>query len=74
MDLKRYGIEYTHPVIGEDPVVFIRGDLRGAIQIPTTVVAAGLQDNPRQSADEIKAFVERTKVEYGEKTEEEGDE
>ena len=56
-DLKRYGIEYTHFVAGEDPIVFIRGDLRGAIQIPNTVQAAGLPGNPRQTAEEIKAFV-----------------
>jgi hypothetical protein len=73
MDLKRYGIEYMHAVSAEDPVFFIRGDLRGAIQIPNTVVAAGLQENPRQSKDEIKAFVEATKAEYGEKVDEGGD-
>ena len=70
-DVKRYGIEYTHEVVGEDPLVFIRGDLRGAIQIPNTVIAAGLQGNPRQSADEIKAFVTSTEAEYADPEEEE---
>lgn len=70
-DIKRYGIEYTHEVVGEDPLVFIRGDLRGAIQIPNTVIAAGLQGNPRQSADEIKAFVTSTEAEYADPEEEE---
>ena len=70
-DVKRYGIEYTHEVVGEDPLVFIRGDLRGAIQIPNTVIAAGLQENPRQSADEIKAFVTSTEAEYADPEEEE---
>ena len=70
-DIKRYGIEYTHEVVGEDPLVFIRGDLRGAVQIPNTVVAAGLQENPRQSADEIKAFVTSTEAEYADPEEEE---
>lgn len=70
-DIKRYGIEYTHEVVGEDPLVFIRGDLRGAIQIPNTVIAAGLQENPRQSADEIKAFVTSTEAEYADPEEEE---
>ena len=70
-DVKRYGIEYTHEVVGEDPLVFIRGDLRGAVQIPNTVVAAGLQENPRQSADEIKAFVNATEAEYADPEEEE---
>lgn len=70
-DIKRYGIEFTHEVVGEDPLVFIRGDLRGAIQIPNTVIAAGLQGNPRQSADEIKAFVTSTEAEYADPEEEE---
>ena len=70
-DIKRYGIEYTHEVVGEDPLVFIRGDLRGAVQIPNTVVAAGLQENPRQSADEIKQFVTSTEAEYADPEEEE---
>ena len=70
-DVKRYGIEYTHEVVGEDPLVFIRGDLRGAVQIPNTVIAAGLQENPRQSADEIKAFVTSTEAEYADPEEEE---
>ena len=73
-DVKRYGIEYTHEVVGEDPLVFIRGDLRGAIQIPNTVIAAGLQENPRQSAEEIKAFVDSTEQEYADPEEEEEDE
>ena len=63
-DVKRYGIEYTHPVSGEDPLVFIRGDLRGAIQIPNTVIAAGLEGNPRQTPEEIKSFVLATEDEY----------
>ena len=46
-DLKRYGISYAHFLSGEDPVVFQPGDLRGAIQIPSDVVNAGLQKNPR---------------------------
>lgn len=46
-DVKRYGISYVHFLSGEDPVVFQPGDLRGAIQIPSDVVNAGLQKNPR---------------------------
>ena len=69
-DLKRYGIEFAHPISYEDPLIFIRGDLRGAVQLPQTVIAAGLEGNPRQSADEIKAFVESTKYDYEEKPKE----
>ena len=47
MDVKRYGISYAHQLTGEESVVFKPGDLRGAIQIPSAVVAAGLQANPR---------------------------
>lgn len=65
-DLKRYGIEYTHEVAGEDNVVFIRGDLRGACQIPATVIAAGLEGNPRMTKEAIKLFIQNTKNEYGE--------
>jgi len=47
-DLKRYGIEFTHFVEGEDPRVFKAGDLRGAIQLPNDVINAGLPANPRE--------------------------
>ena len=70
-DLKRYGIEYTHLIKGEDPVVFIAGDLRGAVQIPNTVMAAGIEANKRMTAEEIKAYIESTESEYAD---EEGDE
>ena len=49
MDVKRYGIEFEHIVDKENPITFTAGDLRGAIQLPTDVVAAGLEDNPRNS-------------------------
>ncbi len=70
-DLKRYGIEYTHHVSGEDPKVFIRGDLRGAIQIPKTVMTAGIQANPRMSDAEIKQIIADTEDEYKDPEEEE---
>lgn len=47
-DLKRYGIEYTHFLDGENPKVFKAGDLRGAIQLPNDVLKAGLPANPRE--------------------------
>lgn len=46
-DVKRYGIEFTHKVDKENPIVFKAGDLRGAIQLPTDVINAGLEANPR---------------------------
>ena len=70
-DLKRYGIEFTHLVKGEDPVVFIAGDLRGAVQIPNTVMTAGIEGNKRMTAEEIKAYIESTESEYAD---EDGDE
>jgi hypothetical protein len=47
-------------VSGSDPVIFIAGDLRGAIQIPQTVITAGLEGNPRMSEDELKKYIEDT--------------
>lgn len=47
MDCKRYGIEFSHKLSGEDPVIFSAGDLRGAIQIPSDVANAGMEKNPR---------------------------
>lgn len=46
-DLKRYGIAYSHLLNREDPVVFNSGDLRGAVQLPSDVIKAGLTANPR---------------------------
>lgn len=47
LDLKRYGIEFGHPIEGEDTQVFKAGDLRGAIQLPNDVINAGIEANPR---------------------------
>lgn len=46
-DIKRYGIEFTHNLDGEKDLVFKAGDLRGAIMLPTDVIEAGLEQNPR---------------------------
>ena len=71
MDLKRYGIEFTHNVRGEDPVIFIRGDLRGAVQLPNTVIEAGLPGNERMSDEEIKQIIADTEDEYKDDDDEE---
>lgn len=47
LDIKRYGIEFSHDIENEDPLEFKAGDLRGAIQLPADVLAAGLEANPR---------------------------
>lgn len=62
MDLKRYGIEYEHYLENEDALTFTAGDLRGAIQLPADVIAAGLQANPR-TTEEIQSSVGQ--AEYG---------
>lgn len=49
--IKRYGIEFSHPVSGHDPETFKAGDLRGAIQLPVDVVQAGQTPNPRETAE-----------------------
>ncbi|MCF0188057.1 MAG: RagB/SusD family nutrient uptake outer membrane protein [Bacteroidaceae bacterium] len=48
-DLKRYGIEFTHKLSGEDPITITAGDIRLAIQIPADVISAGMEGNPRPS-------------------------
>lgn len=45
--IKRYGIEFSHPDAGHDPIPFYAGDLRGAIQLPVDVIQAGQVANPR---------------------------
>lgn len=53
-DIKRYGIEYAHPTPENttpayaDDETFKAGDLRGAIQLPSQVVAYGVPANPRK--------------------------
>ncbi len=48
-DIKRFGLEITHK-IGKDRVeTLTKFDPRKAIQIPTEVLSAGLQPNPRQA-------------------------
>ncbi|MCR5314053.1 MAG: RagB/SusD family nutrient uptake outer membrane protein [Bacteroidaceae bacterium] len=46
-DVKRWGIEYSHPIDKEETLIFKAGDLRGAIQLPVDVIDAGLEANPR---------------------------
>ena len=46
-DIKRWGIEFIHPIDGEPAAVFKANDLRGAIQLPDDVIDAGLERNPR---------------------------
>lgn len=46
-DIKRFGIEISHNVEGESPIVLKSHDLRKAVQIPASVVEAGMQSNPR---------------------------
>ncbi|MDR1811158.1 MAG: RagB/SusD family nutrient uptake outer membrane protein [Prevotella sp.] len=50
-DLKRYGIEVTH-IVGQTatPLTLTRDDDRRAIQIPSEVIEAGLDANPRTVA------------------------
>jgi hypothetical protein len=63
-DIKRYGIEYAHAIAREDPVIFIAGDLRGAIQLPQTVITAGITPNPRMTKEEINSYIAATESEY----------
>lgn len=53
-DVKRYGIEFSHNLDGEDALTFKPGDLRGALQLPTDVIDAGLPANPRETETDTK--------------------
>lgn len=46
-DIKRFGIEVTHNLYNEESIILKPQDLRTAIQLPSNVVAAGLDRNPR---------------------------
>lgn len=46
-DIKRFGIEISHNIENESPIVLKAHDLRKAVQIPASVVEAGMQPNPR---------------------------
>ena len=47
MDIKRYGIEISHPRDKEDTDYLLVDDPRRAIQLPDDVIQAGLVANPR---------------------------
>lgn len=47
LDIRRYGIEITHPLANTDPQILTPFDKRLAIQIPDAVASAGLDKNPR---------------------------
>jgi len=47
MDIKRYGIEFTHTIGIEGTYTLTWNDPRRAIQVPQTTIVAGLQPNPR---------------------------
>lgn len=51
LDIKRYGIEFSHDLDEETPITFKAGDLRGAIQLPDDVIEAGLPANPREESN-----------------------
>lgn len=46
-DIKRYGISVFHQVAGEEPMILEPGDPRFAIQLPSAVIASGMEPNPR---------------------------
>lgn len=49
IDIKRFGIEFSHNLDGESTLTFKAGDLRGALQLPLDVIEAGLEPNPREN-------------------------
>lgn len=47
-DIRRFGIEVIHPVEDKEPLVLGVNDYRRTIQIPESVISAGLQANPKK--------------------------
>lgn len=47
LDIRRYGIQITHELVDESPIVLEPFDKRLAIQLPDAVTVAGLEKNPR---------------------------
>ena len=52
-DLKRYGIVFSHNIDGEKALIFKSGDPRGAIQLPSEVIHAGLEPNQYNLEEEV---------------------
>lgn len=48
-DIKRYGIEIEHPIFGGEVMKLAKDDPRRAIQLPSAIIAAGVQPNPREA-------------------------
>ncbi len=46
-DIKRYRIEIRHSLENEADIVLTKDDLRRAIQVPSDMIAAGLEPNPQ---------------------------
>lgn len=47
LDIKRYGIAYTHRVDNDADIPIVPYDKRLALQIPNLVISAGMEPNPR---------------------------
>lgn len=47
LDLRRYGVAYTHRVVGGTDINIVPYDKRIALQIPSLVILAGIEANPR---------------------------
>lgn len=47
LDIRRYGIEITHYIDGEDPITLPVDDPRRVIQIPQSVLSQGMTPNPQ---------------------------
>ena len=64
-DLKRYGIEIEH-VFGRDGtrLTLTYDDERRAIQIPSDVVGAGVESNPREKISDDPAKTNRYQINY----------
>lgn len=46
-DNKRFGIAVVHNIVGSDPITLAPRDPRMALQLPSSVISAGMTPNPR---------------------------
>lgn len=46
-DIKRFGIEIKHNIVGEDDDILTKDDPRRVLQLPADVIGAGMLPNPR---------------------------
>lgn len=61
-DIKRFGLEFSRKIGKERVETLTKLDARKAIQIPTEVLSAGLQANPRPASTDNETAIEKYEI------------